>query len=258
MGGGRLRFTHLEAFWIRLPRLGAAGGCRWPGRAAGRGGPVAPAPASGSEPLTHASGPASAPAGARRGGKQPEVPVLTRRWVGGGARGAAPPPPAARHKRPFLPEPGLPKERNFGRGGGSPQPARSAPPRSLSRCPGPPSCQGSCFGGLRWGRHLPRGSSPPPIPRAGFAQGGETAPPSPPPGKAPQNPPRRRQGRMQALAGCGAKPTIPLNRLSLACLASQAHPAHTGTRVPPPQSPAHPSAFGVRDRNTKTGPRAAA
>lgn len=37
-GEGKLRFTHLEAFWIRLPPLGAAGAARSPGWAAGRGG----------------------------------------------------------------------------------------------------------------------------------------------------------------------------------------------------------------------------
>lgn len=110
---GKLRCTHLEAFWMRLRRLGAAGASRSPGRAAGRAGPgragapplpppLAPRPAP-PRPRRSAGGEAAGGAGYQRGNGRgdralplPAQPPPRRgcpspeTWGGGGEPSKAP------------------------------------------------------------------------------------------------------------------------------------------------------------------------
>lgn len=87
---GKLRFTHLEAFWMRLRRLRAAGASRSPGRAAGRAGRAQPRSRRPSPRVRPRLGPAGA-----RGEKLPELPGISVE-MGGGDRAlplpAQPPP----------------------------------------------------------------------------------------------------------------------------------------------------------------------
>lgn len=158
---GKLRFTHLEAFWMRLRRLRAAGASRSPGRAAGRAGPGGRTPAP-TAPRP-ASGPASAPQ-ERGGEKLPKLPGTSVEMGGGIGRSPSP------HSRPLAEAGRAPK---LGVRGGNPQRLRCTS-GILSESP---------LRWLLWGGHVPkcpRGSPP-----AGFARRGETQrqPRSPSPGK---------------------------------------------------------------------------
>lgn len=138
---GKLRFTHLEAFWMRLRRLGAAGASRSPGRAELRAGQ-----GRAGHPRSHrpASGPASAPQ--ERGGRScRRCRVSAWKWAGG---------PSALPPRRANPEPGLPEPRNLGRGEGTRKGSAVAVGFSLSP--------------LRW---LFWGEMPPRVSTAGFARG---------------------------------------------------------------------------------------
>lgn len=112
---GKLRFTHLEAFWMRLRRLGAAGASRSPGRAelrAGQGRAAGRAGQGRAPPLPPPRvRPRLGPAGAR-GEKLPEVPGISVEMGGGTERSPSP---------QSQPRAGAARAPKFGARGGNPQ-----------------------------------------------------------------------------------------------------------------------------------------
>lgn len=111
---GKLRFTHLGAFWMRLRLLGAAGASRSPGRAAGRAGRAQPRSRRPSPRVRPRLGPAAA-----RGEKLPGIGV----GMGGGT-GSSPSP----HSRPRA---GAVRTPKLGARGGNPQRHPRAARRAL-------------------------------------------------------------------------------------------------------------------------------
>lgn len=235
-----MRFTHLEAFWLRLSRLGAALPPARPAGCGGRGGreggqrggvgragggrarpqpPLSPAPPDAPPDAAGRCDPPPPPAGAgyERGN--------------GGERGARCPPPSTA-PAPLCPpggaERGLPEQRDFERGGGNPQPAPSAPPRA-ERPGHPPPPRGLFWGGR--GRAGTRGDVPGLGVHRGVCSGrGEShsGPPQPANTKGSPNPPVGRVARTHWWDA--AEPTTPLNCVSPG---SRARPAHTGMHPPP-------------------------
>lgn len=151
---GKLRFTHLEAFWMRLRRLRAAGASRSLGRAAGRAGRAHPRSHRPSPRVRPRLGPAGA-----RGEKLPKLPGTSVEMGGGIGRSPSP------HSRPLAKAGRAPK---LGVRGGNPQRLRCTS-RILSESP---------LRWLLWGdtcRNAPVGLPPPGLLGEGRLSGSHAA-----------------------------------------------------------------------------------